>query len=133
MAGGHTAQTGAPPPEVPDGEDRPQPGWHEGRGAGVDSYKEYGRVTPLMAASANAHEGVVRLLLSRGADASLRNDDGTTALSLAATDEIEELLRAHGAVDDEEDEDEEEDRDDEDDQDGGDVGDAKDEGGVEDA
>lgn len=54
--------------------------------------------TPLLAATANAHVGIVRDLLVAGADPSIRGDDGIAPLELAAPgSEIEELLRAHGA------------------------------------
>lgn len=54
-----------------------------GSGAdGTDGRDEDGR-TPLMLASRHHHDDVVEYLLSRGADASLRDNNGRTALDLA--------------------------------------------------
>jgi len=58
-------------------------------GASVDARTRFrtpmhARQTPLMLASAAGHEAVVRLLLERGADASLLDADHRSALSLAA-------------------------------------------------
>ena len=57
-------------------------GKYEGRGATVDLRNEYGE-TPLMQASDEGHESVVRLLLSRGAKQELRSNIGYTALHCA--------------------------------------------------
>ena len=55
---------------------------------------------PLMVACANGHEAVAHLLLERGANATLRSQDGRTALAIARAYErasIAALLEAHGA------------------------------------
>jgi hypothetical protein len=49
---------------------------------------------PFLQASMHGREAVVRLLLSRGADATLRNNSGRTALARASTDAIRALLEA---------------------------------------
>ena len=40
--------------------------------------------TPLIIAARNGHEGMVDLLLNRGADLTLQNDNGESALDLAS-------------------------------------------------
>ncbi len=57
-------------------------GKYEGSGAEVDS-RSTGGWTPLMQASFKGHEGVVRLLLARGARQELQNSSGWTALHCA--------------------------------------------------
>jgi ankyrin repeat protein len=71
-------------------------GKYEGKGASVNLESKFG-VTSLLIASPSGHEAVVRLLLERGADVT-RQCYGHTALSLANTDAIKALLRAHGAT-----------------------------------
>jgi len=77
-------------------------GKYEGRGAEVDALDEMGGFTPLMLASINGHEGVVRLLLARGAKVATRSKYGDTALFWATRRgraACAALLRAHGATD----------------------------------
>jgi hypothetical protein len=57
-------------------------GKFEGRGVEADARDKWGW-TPLMAASQNGHEAVVRLLLARGARQELQDSDGWTALFVA--------------------------------------------------
>jgi ankyrin repeat protein len=45
-----------------------------------------------MIAAANGHFEVVKLLLEKGADASLRNEKGKSAADVAATEEIRLLI-----------------------------------------
>jgi ankyrin repeat protein len=77
-------------------------GKYEGRGAEVDARDE-GGWTPLMSASQNCHEGVVRLLLARGARQELQGNDGRTALHCAVDKNhagiIAILCTAPGAAD----------------------------------
>jgi len=76
-------------------------GKYEGRGAEVEALTNYG-FTPLMYACMNGHEGVVRLLLARGAKVATRSLGERTALSLATRyghAACAALLRAHGATD----------------------------------
>ena len=76
-------------------------GKYEGRGATVDLRNEYGE-TPLMQASDEGHESVVRLLLSRGAKQELQDDGGFTALHWAVLGNhpgvVELLCAAPGAA-----------------------------------
>jgi len=72
-------------------------GKYEGCGAEVDALTK-GGWTPLIRASCAGHEGVVRLLLARGAKVTTQNTFGRTALSYAASDACTALLRAHGAT-----------------------------------
>jgi len=74
-------------------------GKYEGHGAEVDALDRL-CYPPLMLASMNGHEGVVRLLLARGAKVATRTSGGSTALSWATRRghaACEALLRAHGA------------------------------------
>ena len=57
-------------------------GKFEGRGAEVDARSKTGW-TPLMIASSNGHEAIVRLLLARGARQDLQASDGWTSLHVA--------------------------------------------------
>ena len=59
-------------------------GKYEGRGAEVDA-PDVHRQTPLIWASYKGHEGVVRLLLARGARQELQSSGGETALHWAVT------------------------------------------------
>ncbi len=72
-------------------------GKYEGKGADIN-LQTSGGWTQLMEACYQGQEAVARLLLERGADVTLRGRGGHTALSLAATDAITALLRAHGAT-----------------------------------
>ena len=75
-------------------------GKYEGQGADINLPEESG-YTPLMSALFDSHEAVVRLLLQRGADATLRNKAGMTALSLVRRRQqtaLVALLQAHGAT-----------------------------------
>ena len=49
--------------------------------------------TALIWAAANGQEGCVRLLVEAGADRSIKNKNGSTALSSAATEAIKAILR----------------------------------------
>ena len=74
-------------------------GKYEGKGANIDLQNTIGW-TPFISACASGHEAVVRLLLERGANATLRDMDGHTALFTARAYErasIVALLEAHGA------------------------------------
>jgi ankyrin repeat protein len=73
-------------------------GKYEGKGADIN-LQVNGGCTPLMLACFYGHEAVVRLLLERGANATLRDKSGRTALSFARRSEhvaIVALLEAHG-------------------------------------
>ena len=74
-------------------------GKYEGKGACINMQDNQGS-TPLITVIVRGKEDVVRLLLERGADATLRCNDGRTALAIArgrnnAT--LVALLEAHGA------------------------------------
>ena len=74
-------------------------GKFEGRGAAINKRTNHG-MTPLMGASWQGHEDVVRLLLARGANVALRDSAGETALGMAIRDShpaIVALLKAAGA------------------------------------
>ena len=72
-------------------------GKFEGCGVGVNVENSIG-YTPLILATIYNHEAVVRLLLERGADVTLRTKTGETALTLARNKPaIRALLEAHGA------------------------------------
>jgi ankyrin repeat protein len=74
-------------------------GKYEGKGADINLQERDGW-TPLMAACVRGHEAVVRLLLERGANATLRHVNGSTALFWARHNKrasIVALLEAHGA------------------------------------
>jgi len=45
-----------------------------------------------MIASANGHTDVVKVLLDKGADTSLKNESGKSATEVAANDEIRNLI-----------------------------------------
>ena len=66
-------------------------------GADVNAKRDSGR-TALMRASREGHLEVVKLLIENGADVNAKDDIyGQTALDLADTEEIEEVLRKAGA------------------------------------
>ena len=74
-------------------------GKFEGRGAAIDLQCKVGRA-PLMRASWGGHEGVVRLLLTRGANLAQHDINGGTALGWAKLNgqaAVVELLEAAGA------------------------------------
>ena len=48
-----------------------------------------------MCASQYGHKEIVQLLLNRGANIDLKNEDGQTALDYAKTDEIKEMIQNH--------------------------------------
>ena len=63
-------------------------------GARVDFQSKKVGWTALMRASGNGHEGIVRALLAEGARVDLQNKDGETAIRVAKTRRIKELLEA---------------------------------------
>ena len=75
-------------------------GKYEGRGANIDLLSE--GLTPLMLASALEHEGVVRVLLARGASQELQDEYGRTALHVAVQHDhpsiVQLLCAAPGAA-----------------------------------
>ncbi len=62
------------------------------RGAIVNAACTDDGYTPLMYASANGHQSTVQLLLASGANKDAVNNEGTSALDLAATQEIKFAL-----------------------------------------
>lgn len=52
---------------------------------------------PLHAASQNGHEAVVKLLIQSGANVNVKSDNGKTALDVAKTQSIAQLLKEKGA------------------------------------
>ena len=81
--------------------DRGMMAWLLSLGAAVDS-RNNSEATPLHAAASNGQAMSVTFLLGHGADARLANDDGETAVQLAAkqkrvrgSDDIEREIRAH--------------------------------------
>lgn len=62
-----------------------------GRGAKVDAADAEGN-TALMHAALNGNVPMVKLLLKRGANPALQNQEGRDAASLAANDDVEQLL-----------------------------------------
>ena len=74
-------------------------GKFEGRGAAIDLQSADGW-TPLIVAGLHGHEGVVRLLLARGADVVLRDRNGRTVLwwsERGGGEAVKALLEAAGA------------------------------------
>ena len=66
----------------------------------VNAKDEYSGRTPLIMATVNGHIEIVRTLLDRGADVSVKDADGWTAVMFAQEyrhAEIEKLLREAGA------------------------------------
>jgi len=51
----------------------------------------------LFIASVVGHQGIVQALLAKGANVELRANGGATALSVAKTQQIKQLLRVAGA------------------------------------
>ena len=73
-------------------------GKYEGKGANIDLQTPARGWSSLILATIYDREAVVRLLLERGADMTLRDRYGRTALSLAKYNPaIRALLGAHGA------------------------------------
>jgi ankyrin repeat protein len=76
-------------------------GKFEGRGADVDT-RDNNRYTPLIDASRNGHERIVRLLLACGARPEVQSYDGFTAMYLAVSNDhaavVALLLAAPGAA-----------------------------------
>jgi cytohesin len=58
------------------------------------------KVTPLSVAAQRGHLSVVKLLLEKGASANAKDESGHTAYYWAASDEIKDVLRKHGAKSD---------------------------------
>ena len=69
---------------------------------GADPNYRYGPgYTPLLAAAANGHLEIVKLLLHHGADVHAKTNDGKSAVSIASERkhaEIAEFLRGQGAT-----------------------------------
>jgi uncharacterized protein len=63
------------------------------RGAALDAMDDRGR-TPLMTAAELGHAELVAMLIGRGADQSLRDKSGKTALDLAANESVRRTLAA---------------------------------------
>ncbi|MGC2238777.1 MAG: ankyrin repeat domain-containing protein [Pyrinomonadaceae bacterium] len=63
----------------------------------VNAQNKQGQTALMNAADADNPENVRALILAR-ADVNLKNKDGETAWDLTANDEIEELLKSHGAI-----------------------------------
>lgn len=66
-------------------------------GADLDARDAY-QATPLMRAAEIEDKQIVKYLLREGADVSLEDEDGMTALDYAMEDDIAELLEAAGAT-----------------------------------
>ena len=73
-------------------------GKYEGKGVNINLQTTHSSFSPLFLGTIYNHEAVVRLLLERGADVTLRDNRGHTALSYAKDKPaIRALLEAHGA------------------------------------
>ena len=57
------------------------------------------RITDLMAASLNGHTEIVKLLMEKGANQGLKNNEGKTALDYAENSDIKRLLEEVGSHD----------------------------------
>ena len=66
------------------------------RGADIDKSDSIGD-TPLHQAVARRKKAIAKLLLEKGANVSPKDREGRTPLDIAEDDEIEKLLRSHGA------------------------------------
>ncbi|CAF2502916.1 unnamed protein product [Rotaria sp. Silwood2] len=69
--------------------------WLLDKGANINVQIPVKRSTPLHGAAYNGHLSTVQLLLSRGADVSIRNQFDATALDEATDDEIKKLLQEY--------------------------------------
>jgi len=70
------------------------------QGANINTLMDSNSITPLMIAATNGHVETVKLLLEKGADPTLKTDDGTTIFKLlkavpdkATRKELQEILK----------------------------------------
>ena len=77
------------------GEDLDLARWLLDNGAPVNAVRPEGEhITALMLAADKSSEAMVELLLEHGADPLVANEDGETALDMADSDAIADILRA---------------------------------------